>query len=109
MAVPFGGGVVDGHGLAAGGAERDREASRSTVPASPSVTVTSLIESVGAASLSVIVPRPLSSAIVALLGLREVDGEGLVDLVEEVAVDRHGDRLRRLAGRRRSACPLAAV
>ena len=40
-----------------------------TVPALPSVTVTSLIESVGGGSSSVIVPTPWASAIVALAGL----------------------------------------
>ena len=40
-----------------------------TVPALPSVTVTSLIEMVGAASSSVIVPMPWPSRMVALVGL----------------------------------------
>ena len=39
-----------------------------TCPESPSVTVTSLIESAGSGSLSVIVPRPCPSAIVAFDG-----------------------------------------
>ena len=39
------------------------------VPVFPSVTVTSLIESVGAPSSSVIVPTPCASEIVALPGL----------------------------------------
>ena len=40
-----------------------------TVPVLPSVTVTSLIESVGSGSSSVMVPTPWPSAIVALIGL----------------------------------------
>ena len=68
------------------------------VPALPSVTVTSLIEMVGGASSSVMVPTPWPSAIVALVGLRQVDEEGLVDLVEQVAVDLHRDGLRGHAG-----------
>ena len=39
-----------------------------TVPVLPSVTVTSLTDSVGSASLSVIVPSPVGSEIVALTG-----------------------------------------
>ena len=39
-----------------------------TVPLLPSVTVTSLIESAGGGSSSVIVPRPCPSSIVALTG-----------------------------------------
>ena len=42
------------------------------VPALPSVTVTSFTERVGAASSSVIVPRPEPSAIVAFPGLESV-------------------------------------
>ena len=49
-----------------------------TVPALPSVTVTSLIESAGGGSSSVIVPTPWPSAIVAFDGARQVDEERLV-------------------------------
>ena len=57
-----------------------------TVPALPSVTVTSLIESAGGGSSSVIVPTPWPSAIVALTGAAQVDEERLVRLVEQVAL-----------------------
>ena len=43
------------------------------MPVLPSVTVTSLIESDGVASSSVIVPTPGPSAIVALVGFDEVE------------------------------------
>ena len=45
-----------------------------------------------------IVPTPWPSAIVALTRVGEVEGVGLADLVEQVAVDGHGQLLRRLAG-----------
>ena len=60
------------------------------VPLLPSLSVTSAIAIVGSASSSVIVAEPCASAIVALAGRRQVDDEGLIDLVEDVAV--HGDR-----------------
>ena len=54
-----------------------------TVPLLPSVTDTSLMEMVGGgASSSTMVPWPCASAIVALVGLREVDEERLVPLGE---------------------------
>ena len=43
-----------------------------TVPALPSVTVTSSIESVGSGSSSVIVPTPWPSAIVAFVGFERL-------------------------------------
>ena len=58
------------------------------VPALPSVTVTSSIDRVGGASSSVMVPAPEPSAIVALAGLVRLTDEGLVGLVDQVAVDR---------------------
>ena len=79
-----------------------------TVPESPSVTVTSFTESDASGSLSMIVPRPLASAIVAFSGVREAERERLVGLVEEVAVDGHRDRLRRLPAAKASV-PAAAV
>ena len=51
------------------------------VPVSPSVTVTSLIDSVGIASSLVIVPRPWSSLSVAFAAFRDRP-EGFVGLVE---------------------------
>ena len=68
-----------------------------TVPLFPSATVTLSTESEGSGSSSVIVPTPWPSAIVAF-ERRSGQEEGLVRLVEQVAVDRHGDGLRRLAG-----------
>ncbi len=53
-----------------------------TVPESPSVTVTSSIESDGSGSLSMIVPTPLASAIVALTAFARPTRERLVGLVE---------------------------
>ena len=38
-----------------------------------------------------IVPMPCASAIVALTASERLTSEGLVDLVERVAADRHGD------------------
>ena len=44
------------------------------------------------------VPTPWPSAMRGVDGAAQVDEERLVDLVEQVALDRHGDRLRGLAG-----------
>ncbi len=51
----------------------------------------------GVASSSMMVPRPVPSAMRCVDGTREVDREGLVGLVERVAHDRHGDGPRGLA------------
>ena len=62
------------------------------MPVLPSVTVTSLIESDGA---RVVVGDRADALPVGDRGVRrvrEVDGERLVRLVEQVAVDRDGDR-----------------
>ncbi len=67
------------------------------VPVWPSVTVTSSTDSAGSASSSVIVPRPVASAMRRVAGVGEVEGEGLVDLVEGVAADGDGDGLGGLA------------
>ena len=97
--------VVDGHRLAAGRAQADREG-RVRVPR-PSSWVTSLIERAGAASSSVIVPTPCAVRERRVRGARQVEEEALVRLVEHVAVDEHGDRLRGLArpGSRASRSP----
>ena len=79
------------------------------VPALPSATATSSIESVGAASSLVIVPVPWPSRIVALVGAREVDDEGLVGLDSTSPLTVHGDGLGRAPAAKVSVPEAASV
>ena len=90
------------------GVESETVKVRLDVPASGSPATLSFTDSDGSASSSVIVPVPEPSANVARTRGGEVERERLVDLVEDVGVDGHRHRLRRLAGQEVRS-PLVAV
>ena len=104
------GGEIDGDRRAPGCADSVTVKFAVTVPALPSVTVASLIVSVGGGTSSVtIVPTAAPSPMIAPTGDDRVTVEGLGGLQRGVADDRDRDGRAVVVDPGRSACPRVAV